>query len=129
MKKKSTLRSRFNLGVSICVVLCAVALPAHADTITVTNTADNGPGSLRQTLVDANDGDTINFAVTGTIGLTSGELLVVKNITISGPGAEKLAVDGNAKSTAFHIVSGQTVTISGITITNGLHDRIWRRYP
>lgn len=107
------------MAVSICVVLCAAALPAHADTITVTNTADNGPGSLRQALVDANDDDTINFAVTGTIGLTSGELLVVKNITISGPGTENLAVDGNAKGTVFHIVSGQTVTISGLTITNG----------
>jgi hypothetical protein len=90
-----------------------------ANTITVTNTNDSGPGSLRQALADANDGDTINFAVTGTIGLTSGELLVAKNITISGPGAENVAVDGNAKSRVFHIASGQTVTISGLTITNG----------
>src|SRR5206468_12520887 len=78
-----------------------------------------GPGSLRQALADANDGDTIEFAVTGTIGLTSGELLVVKNITISGPGAENLALNGNAKSTVFHIAPGETVTISGLTITNG----------
>ena len=87
--------------------------------ITVTNTNDNGPGSLRQVLADAIDGDTINFAVTGTIGLTSGELLVDHNITISGPGAENLAVNGNAKSTVFHIAPGETVTISGLTITNG----------
>ena len=43
-----------------------------ANVITVTNTNDSGPGSLRQALADANDGDTINFAVTGTIGLTTG---------------------------------------------------------
>jgi len=92
---------------------------AHANIITVTNTNDSGPGSLRQALADASDGDTINFAVTGTIGLTSGELLVAKNITISGPGAENLAVNGNAKSTVFHIASGETVTISDLTITNG----------
>jgi len=49
-----------------------------ANVITVTNTGDNGPGSLRQALSDVNDGDTINFAVTGTIGLTSGELLVAR---------------------------------------------------
>jgi hypothetical protein len=66
--------------------------PVRADTITVTNTNDSGPGSLRQALVDANDGDTITFAVTGTIGLTSGELSVAKNITLSGPGAENLAI-------------------------------------
>jgi len=74
---------------------------------------------LRQALADANDGDIIGFAVTGTIGLTSGELLVAKNITISGPGAENLAVNGNANSRVFHIASGKTVTISGLTITNG----------
>ena len=85
----------------------------------MTNTNDSGPGSLRQALADANDGDTIAFAVTGTIGLTSGELLVAKNITISGPGAENLAVNGNGKTTVFHIASGETVTISGLTITHG----------
>jgi len=90
-----------------------------ADVITVTNTNDSGSGSLRQALADANNGDTINFAVTGTIGLTSGELLVTRSITISGPGAKNLAVNGNAKSRVFHIVSSQTVTISGLTIANG----------
>jgi hypothetical protein len=94
-------------------------MSAYADVITVTNTNDSGPGSLRQALADANDGDMIEFAVTGTIGLTSGELLVAKNITISGPGAENLAVNGNNQSRVFHIASGETVTISGLTITNG----------
>jgi len=69
----------FAIGV---LLFCAVAIFAHATTITVTNTNDSGPGSLRQALVDANDGDTIDFAVTGTIGLTNGELLVDKSITI-----------------------------------------------
>ena len=85
----------------------------------MTNTNDNGLGSLRQALADAMDGDTISFAVTGTIALTSGELLIDKNITISGPGAQSLVVDGNDNSPVFHTASGQTVTISGLTITNG----------
>ncbi len=109
-----------NLPARIWLALfCSVSMSAYADTITVTNTNDSGPGSLRQALADANDGDTIEFAVTGTIGLTSGELLVAKNITISGPGAESLAVNGNAKSTVFHVAPGETVTISGLTIING----------
>ena len=66
--------------------LCLASLSVSANTITVTNTNDSGPNSLRQALANANDGDTINFAVTGTIGLTSGELLVAKSVTISGPG-------------------------------------------
>ena len=93
--------------------------PTPTPTLIVTNTNDSGPGSLRQALADVIDGDVIGFAVTGTIGLTSGELLVTKNITISGPGAENLAVNGNGKSTVFHIATGETVTISGLTITNG----------
>jgi len=109
-----------DLRVRICFALiCAATISVHADVITVTNTNDNGLGSLRQALADAMDGDTISFAVTGTITLTSGELLIDKNITISEPGAQSLVVDGNDNSPVFHIASGQTVTISGLTITNG----------
>src|SRR5690348_3696697 len=90
--------------VAIAVQLLAViAMSAHAATITVTNTNDTGPGSLRQALANANNGDTINFAISGTITLTSGELLVSKNVTISGPGAATLTVDGNFTSRVFHI--------------------------
>ena len=93
----------------------------HAVTITVMNTLDSGPGSLRQALAVANDGDTIDFgaAVTGTITLTSQELAVTDSITISGPGANILAVDGNHASIVFVIAQGKTVTISGLTISGG----------
>jgi hypothetical protein len=96
-----------NLKLAIVVVFFAVMAALQADTITVTNTNDSGVGSLRQALADVNDGDTIDFAVTGTIGLTSGELLVDKSITISGPGADNLAISGNAKSRVFHVDSGK----------------------
>ena len=108
---------------SLITLLCAAMASSqsvHAVTITVTNTNDSGFFSLRQALADANDGDTINFlGVSGTITLTSGELLVNKSITISGPGANTLAVNGNAASRVFHIASGKTVTISDLTVTNG----------
>jgi hypothetical protein len=107
-------------GAIAALLLYAAASPAYAGTITVTNTNDSGPGSLRQALADANDGDTIAFAVTGTIGLISGELLVDKDVTISGPGADNLAVDGNATSRVFHISIDTTVAISGLTIRNGV---------
>jgi hypothetical protein len=70
-------------AVAICSMLaCALAIPAHADTITVTNTNDSGPGSLRQALVDANDGDTIDATgISGVITLTTGQLLVNKSVT------------------------------------------------
>src|SRR5437870_5456210 len=104
---------------SVAMLFFAAIISLHAGTITVTNTNDSGPGSLRQAVADANNGDIIDFAVTGTIGLTSGELLVNKSVTIAGPGGDNLAIDGNAKSRVFYIGAENTVTISGLTITNG----------
>ncbi len=91
-----------------------------AATITVTSLADSGPGSLRDAIAAAAPGDTINFSLTlpATIMLTSGELLINKNLRISGPGASSLAISGNSLSTVFHVVSG-TVALSGLTIKNG----------
>jgi hypothetical protein len=111
---------RLNALVWGIVAIHAIAITAHAATLTVTNTNDSGPGSLRQTLAKANDGDRIVFSVSGAIGLTSGELLLDKSIMILGPGTENLAVDGNAMSRVFHIGAGTTVTISGLTIRNGM---------
>jgi hypothetical protein len=81
----------------------------------------SGAGSLRQALVDANDGDTIDFNLTypATITLTSGQLVMDRSVTISGPGVNNLTVDGNQASRVFYTNSGKTVTISGLTITHG----------
>ena len=87
-------------------------------TITVTNTHDGGAGSLREAITSAAPGDTIIFGVTGTIVLTTGELLIEKNLTISGPGAGSLVISGNNASRVFKITAG-IVSISGLTIQNG----------
>lgn len=99
--------------------LCFIALSTQAATITVTNTNDGGSGSLRQAIAGAHNGDTIEFAVAGTISLSTGELLVDKSLTISGPGAASLIIDGNLATRVFHVSSGVTATIAGLTITNG----------
>jgi len=102
------------------------AATAHAATLTVTNSGDSGAGTLRQAILDASasGGDTINFAVSGVITLTSGELAIAKNLTITGPGANVLTVRrasgvNTPEFRIFFIGNGARVTISGLTIRNG----------
>jgi hypothetical protein len=106
----------------IAVVLLAVGVARiHAATITVTTTNDSGPGSLRAALAIASNGDTIDASsITGTIVLTSGELLVTNSVDIIGPGPDLLAVNGNAVSRVFHVGQSNSVSISSLTITNGM---------
>jgi hypothetical protein len=104
------------------------AVEAPIRFLTVTNTSDSGPGSLRQAIADANSDSsmaTIQFAASayGTITLTSGELLITECLFINGPGATNVAVNGNAASRVFHVGSGINVTISGLTIANGAADK------
>jgi hypothetical protein len=111
---------RQHVAILSTLLFCLSGIQAHAATITVTNTNDSGPGSLRQALADANDGDLINFAVAGTITLTSGGLVIDDNVTIAGPGAGQLSIDGNqTQMCVFGVAAARTVTISGLTISNG----------
>ena len=101
-------------------------MTGQAATLTVTSSGDSGPGTLRQAILDASSsgGDTIKFDLTGTITLTSGQLFIHKNLTISGPGPNVLTMrrspaGGTPEFRIFSIGSGSHVTISGLTIRNG----------
>ena len=75
-----------------------------ATTITVTNGNDSGPGSLRQALAQANDGDTINFDPSvNIVTLTTAELVITKSITISASTANLLEGDAIFKHSPFRI--------------------------
>ncbi len=116
-------------------LLLLAASVAGAATFTVTNLNDSGAGSLRDALAQADaapDADTIEFAVTGTIVLTTFPLQVQGAVNIKGPGASLLTIDGNQLNRIFTIVettnpgcpapsgpSDYLVTISGMTITGG----------
>jgi hypothetical protein len=92
---------------------------------TVTNLSDHDPGSLRDAIATTPAGGTVDFqpGLSGTITLTSGELGVNKDLTITGPGAGVITVSGNQASRVFDISATFTVAISGLTIADGdLHD-------
>jgi len=106
--------------------------PATTATITVscgsnlvTNSNDNGAGSLRAMILSACPGSTITFDmtpghVTSPINLTSGELMIDKSMTIQGPGANLLTISGNNSSRVFNVTASPgVVNFSGLTISNG----------
>ncbi len=114
----------------------AFASVANATTINVTSTADSGSAcTLRNAIVAANANaaagacpagqaapavDEITFAgaVGPTITLTAALPQIGDPLTISGPGAAQLTVDGAGAYQPFKIAT-VGATISGLTITNG----------
>jgi hypothetical protein len=122
---ESSRRSGRVLGTAIFGI--GAAASADGAVFTVSNLNDAGPGSLRQALDDANGAagaDEVVFqaGVTGTITLTSGQLVIADSVAITGPGAAALTVSGNDASRVFYIYSPAAqleVTISGLTITDG----------
>ncbi len=69
--------------------------------------------------------DTIEFAPTlfgssnQQIVLVNGELALSQTVTILGPGATQLAVNGDNQGQVFNIAGGATVAISGLTVEGG----------
>src|SRR6478735_11272456 len=102
---------------SLLIAICIAGIPvvAGATTWTVNNTEDHSVGfcttsdcTLREAITIASSGDVIEFApgVTGTITLGgAGELFIQQNITINGPGANLLAIDGGNATRVFEIKS------------------------
>jgi hypothetical protein len=120
---------RMRQGGALFILLMLIwAHAATAATFQVTNLSDSGPGSLRQAVLAANASagpDEVTFApgLTGTITLTSGEILISDHVVINGPGAGGLTVSGNDGSRIFRIgnavATGFTVTLIRLTLTRG----------
>jgi CSLREA domain-containing protein len=114
--------------------LAAITINSTADVA-----ADDGQCTLREAIVAANTdtasggapgecaagngGDTVDLTgITGTITLTSPLPNVTSDIAFSGPGSSHLTVWRDSLSGNYRILrvdAGATVTISGLTISNG----------
>src|SRR5437870_3858394 len=122
-RRQQTHRQPARLGRSFVPRLEPLEDRTVLSTLTVTNPADSGDGSLRAAIAAAQSGDQIVFDTTlkgQTITLTSGPLAITQSMDIEGPGADKLAVSGNHASRIFAVSGGVTVTIAGLTITDGM---------
>ena len=121
--------------------LTMIPLNPLFDTLTVDTLVDEDDGdlspgdvSLREAISFVNPGGTIDFDASlasadvgfgsGTIGLEMGELVINKNLTITGLGADDLTVSGNNNSRVFKIDDSNEsnqieVVLDGLTITEG----------
>jgi beta-glucanase (GH16 family) len=108
-------------GLVSSVMMDQVRLTAATE-ITVTNTNNSGPGSLREAInLVANEGD-IYFdpsLADSIISLTSGPLVVNKTVNIDASGAPGLAVSGGGADRVFIIEATGNATISHLTIADG----------
>src|SRR5262245_885484 len=78
--------------------------------------AEKGQVATAQGALGTND--TIEFQVTGTIGLEQ-ELLLSRDVAIRGPGGTSLAVSGQNKCRVFAIEGGAHASLSDLTIVGG----------
>lgn len=109
------MRAKLILAIVVWLALAVRPGVSAATTWTVTNTEDQSVGfcttsdcTLREAITIAGNGDVIEFApsVTGTITLGgAGELFIQQNITINGPGANVLAINGANATRVFEIKS------------------------
>ena len=95
----------------------------------VTNTNDSGAGSLRDAINDANGtygSHLITFSgagASGTITLASALPTITRNVTIQGPGADDLAINGGGSyRSGFTIDTAIEVRVFGLKMENGSAD-------
>jgi Ca2+-binding RTX toxin-like protein len=89
--------------------------------LTVTTTADNGTGSLREALQLAQSGDTIQFdpsLANSQITLTSGQLEINKTLTVDGANAPGLTISGNNQSRIFFTTHNVDYNPIDVTLRN-----------
>lgn len=108
------------LGVASLVL----AIPIAAQTV-VTNSADSGPGSLREAIATPSPG-LITFATElsgGTITLTSGQLVIAQDLTIDASAlAVAFIIDADQNSRVFYVQAGRTVALHNLELTGGWVD-------
>jgi hypothetical protein len=109
--------------VFLCLLAAALWCDASvAGTLTVTNTADDGPGSLRQLIGTAAAGDVIQFDPTlnGQVILLASEIKITRDLKIEGPGADKMTISGGNRTRIFSATA--PLSLAGLNLENGLGD-------
>ena len=124
------LKARFLvIAISILVVIgfgwlirpISVQAGGCSPTVTVTDSADSGPNTLRSAIDAVCTGGVIDFDFTlpTTITLTSDTLTLSRTVTIDGSTAPTVTVSGNNAHRVFAVRNNAVVTMTDFTITQG----------
>jgi hypothetical protein len=118
------MRNRIHLFAALPALAILAASNCFAQ-LKVTSTADSGPGTLRDAIAHATPGTAITFdpSLTGKTITLNSELDIQVSLFIWRPGgaiAGALKVSGNSSGRVFHITNGASVSMTGLTIADGL---------
>lgn len=129
-RRPSSIRPQPILPAMVAALVFAPA--CAAGTLTVLNSNGSGPGSLRQALLDAAPGDTIDFHASlsgATIGpdpLTLEPLRITKDLTIDGSALPSkvslsgdLDGDGTGDTGVISVQAGVVASLKNLIITRG----------
>lgn len=101
------------------ILLLLLLIPVSAFGVTVTNTNDSGPGSLRDAIAT---GGTVDFdpSLNGSTITLLSEIQIFQDVTIQGPGAGLLTISGGNATRLFLITTPAAFFgLSDVTITRG----------
>lgn len=114
--RKATRTASRPAALSLSLLLVACGGGNRPTGTPVTSLADSGPGSLREVLAAAKDGDTLRFTAAGAVALAS-PITVDKDVTILAGG---VTLDAAGKGRALEVAAGGEVTLKGGTLKGGV---------
>jgi hypothetical protein len=126
------------LAASVALILCTTAPAAMAaathlvttcnDQLPLTPCSAGEDGTLRHAYSCAADGDTIDLTQLQCSKITLSDVLfnLIGNITLNGPGREKLTIEAASRRRVIaHGGNGtDTLTINGLTLANGFNNSV-----
>lgn len=99
--------------------------PSTAGSIrTVMNCDDDGPGSLRATIADAGDSDTVDLSQLQCSRITLGTGAIeirADNLTVAGKGPGLSVIDGGRRDRVFIHFGFGTLTLRDLTVRHGYY--------